>query len=108
MTSRPDEEGGILRDRARERLVVVAVADNHFTAELLREQLREAGIPSTSRNREGGAAVLGGIGGTFEIAVLEGDSDRAASMLGGATQAPLVPSPSLPPGPRRRRRRWWR
>lgn len=96
------------RDRRRERLVLVAVADNTFTAQLLRDQLRDAGIASSVRNREGGAAIVGGITGTFEIFVLEGDADLAARVIGGdPTPEPLSP-PALPPAPERRRRRWWR
>ena len=96
------------RDRRRERLTVVAVADNVFTAELLRDQLREAGIPSTLRNREGGAGVLGAVGGTFELAVLEGDVDLASTVLGGGTPPEPLPPAPLPQPPARKRRRWWR
>ena len=95
------------RDRRRERLVQVAVADNTFTAEFLKQQLREAGIHSLVRNREGGSAVIGAIGGTFEVLVLEGDADLASNVLGGAPPEPLPP-PALPAPRRPRRRRWWR
>ena len=78
-----------VRDRRRERLVRVAVADNTFTGEMLRDQLREAGIPSMLRNREGGVGVISGPGGTFELFVLEGDAARASTVLGGD------PHPSL-------------
>jgi hypothetical protein len=98
-----------MRDRRRERLVRVAVADNLFTAEFLRGQLEEAGIPCTMRNREGGAAVVGGIGGTFELFVLEGDADLATAVIGDGTPPEVLPPPTLPAGRRRtRRRRWWR
>jgi hypothetical protein len=98
-----------MRDRRRERLVRVAVADNMFTAEFLRDRLKEAGIPSTMRNREGGAAVVGGIAGTFELFVLEGDADLAAAVIGDGTPPESLPPPSLPAArPRTRRRRWWR
>jgi len=98
-----------MRDRKRERLVLVAVADNVLTAELLRDQLREAGVPSTMRNREGGAVIVGGLGGTFEISVLEGDADLASAVIGGDRPPDALPSPTLPgPRPRPKRRRWWR
>jgi hypothetical protein len=97
-----------MRDRQRERLVRVAVADNLFTAEFLRGRLREAGIPCTMRNREGGAAIVGGIGGTFELSVLEGDADLAAAVIGDGPQPEALPPPPLPaPRPTTRRRRWW-
>lgn len=94
------------RDRRRERLVRVAVAGNMFTAELLKQQLREAGIRSLVRNREGGSGVIGGIAGTFEVFVLEGDTDLAAAVLGGPPPEPLPP-PALAAPKRARRRRWW-
>jgi len=97
------------RDRRSERLTLVAVADNVFTAELLRDQLCQAGIPCTMRNREGGAGIVGGITGTFEIHVLEGDAGLATTILGdGAPPEPLPPPPLPPPPTRRKRRRWWR
>lgn len=97
------------RDRRRERLVKVAVADNTFTAEMLKDQLREAGIPSVTRNREGGVGVLAGFAGTFEVFVLEGDADLASAVLGGGPAPEPLPPPSLPsPRVRPKRRRWWR
>jgi len=97
------------RDRRRERLIRVAVAANHFTAQLLHDQLREAGIPAMVRNRDGGSVVVGALAGRFELFVLEGDADLASVVLGGPPPEQLAP-PSLP-GPRpkpARRRRWWR
>ncbi|MGH2602745.1 MAG: putative signal transducing protein [Dehalococcoidia bacterium] len=101
---------GGTRDRRSEQLTLVAVTDNVFTAELLRDQLRQGGIPCTMRNREGGAGIVGGITGTFEIHVLEGDAGLAATILGdGTSPEPLPPPPLPPPAPaRRKRRRWWR
>ncbi len=97
------------RDRRRERLVRVAVADNTFTGEMLREQLREAGIPALLRNREGGVGVFAALGGTFELFVLEGDAALASAVLGGDTPPEPLPSPRLAaPPPATRRRRWWR
>jgi hypothetical protein len=105
---RVNEGQDITRDRQNERLVLVAVADNSFTAQLLGDQLRDAGIACSIRNREGGAAIVGGISGTFEVFVLEGDVPLASHVLGaGATPEPLPP-PQLPPPPRPKRRRWWR
>ena len=96
------------RDRRRERLVRVAVADNTFTGQMLRDQLQEAGIPSLLRNREGGVGVIAGPGGTFELFVLEGDADLASAVLGGGSPPEPLPPPQLPPRPQRKRRRWWR
>ena len=96
------------RDRERERLVLVAVADNMFTAQLLRDQLRDAGIACSVRNREGGAGIVGGITGTFEVFVLEGDAPLAEAVLAGDPPPEALPPPRLPPPPRQKRRRWWR
>lgn len=96
------------RDRGRERLVLVAVADNMFTVQLLRDQLRDAGIACSVRNREGGAGIIGGISGTFEVSVLEGDAPLAEAVLGGDPPQEALPPPHLPPSPRQKRRRWWR
>ena len=88
----------------------VAVAENGFTAEMLREQLQQAGVRSLVRNRDAGSVVVGGIGGlsySFEVFVLEGDADLATAVLGGPPPEAL-PSPRLPGRTRRRlRRRWW-
>ncbi|MGD9892031.1 MAG: DUF2007 domain-containing protein [Dehalococcoidia bacterium] len=98
-----------IRDRQNERLVLVAVADNTFTAQLLGDQLRDAGIGCSIRNREGGAAIVGGISGTFEVFVLEGDAALASDILGAGATPKSLPSPQLPPPPSRpKRRRWWR
>ena len=98
-----------IRDRRRERLVRVAVADNTFTGEMLRDQLREAGIPSMLRNREGGVGVIASPGGTFELFVLEGDAALASTVLGGDLPPEPLPPPRLPaPSPSAKPRRWWR
>jgi hypothetical protein len=98
------------RDRQRERLLVVAVADNSVLAGFIREQLEQSGIPSTVRNREGGAAIIGGIGGTYEISVLEGDAERASAILAEDGQPDSLPPPQLSTssGEKPKRRRWWR
>ena len=95
------------RDRRRERLVRVAIAPNIFTAEMLRGQLQEAGIRAMVRNRDAGNVVVGGIAGTFELFVLEGDRDLAAAVLGDDPPPEALPSPQINTT-RRRRRRWWR
>jgi hypothetical protein len=100
------------RDRRREPLVVVAIAENGFTAAMLREQLAEAGIRALVRDQH--SVVLGPLaGGNFghEVLVLAGDADRATAVIGeGQPPAPLPP-PALPTPerhrPGRRRRRWW-
>ena len=100
------------RDRRRERIVRVAIAENAFTAEMLRAQLQEAGIRSLVRNRDAGSVVIGGIGGasySLELLVLEGDADLAAAVLGAGPQQEALPPPRLSATERRaRRRRWWR
>ena len=100
------------RDRRRERIVRVAIAENSFTAEMLRAQLQEAGIRSLIRNRDSGNAVFGGMGGvnySLEVMVLEGDADLAAAVLGAGPQHEALPPPRLREQRRRqRRRRWWR
>lgn len=97
-----------MRDRARERLIQVAIGEHAFTAEALRDQLQAAGIPAMVRNRNAGGGVFGA-GPSFghEVLVLEGDAARAAAMLGVAP--PPLPAPRLarPVRPRARRRRWW-
>jgi hypothetical protein len=98
----------MMRDRRRERLKVVAVAGSVFLAELLKDQLRQAGIPCVVRNRAGGAGVIGGIDGTFEVSVLEGDFELATTVIGGDEPPAALPPPALPAAKRRaRRRRWW-
>ncbi len=103
-----EERQDIPRDRQHERLVLVAVADNTFTAQLLGDQLRDAGIASSIRNREGGASFVGGIGGTFEVFVLEGDATLASHVLGAERMPESLPPPRRPPPPNQTRRRWWR
>lgn len=103
-----EERHDISRDRQHERLVLVAVADNTFTAQLLGDQLRDAGIASSIRNREGGASIVGGIGGTFEVFVLEGDVALASHVLGAERLPGSLPPPRLSPPPKPKRRRWWR
>lgn len=96
------------RDRARERLVRVAVAENTITAEMIRETLAQAGIRSMLKNRDGAAVVFGGgLAGSWslEVWVLEGDADAAAVLLGGPPPPPALSPPAVPEAPAKRR--WW-
>lgn len=93
------------RDRARERLVRVAVAENPTTASMIRETLTGAGIQSMLKNRDA-TSVIWGTAGTpwsVEVWVLEGDAEAAAAVLGG-TPAPPLPPPAVEP---HHKRRWW-
>jgi hypothetical protein len=87
------ERQDMTRDRQNERLVLVAVADNSFTAQLLHDQLRDAGIACSVRNREGGAGIIGGVSGTFEVFVLEGDAAMASQVLGDDSTTESLPPP---------------
>lgn len=101
-------------DRQREALVQVAEAESPFAAQLVRDQLKEAGIPSTLRNRSAAVNLwTGPMMGHYEVFVLERDAALANAVLGGPPPEEL-PSPALPPArasapsAAKRRRRWWR
>lgn len=107
------EQAGEQRDRARERLVQVAVAESAYTAELLRDQLAQAGIAAMVRNRDGASPWLGPLGSAYshELLVLEGDADAANALIGDGPPAPELSPPKLAPSSKRAarpRRRWWR
>lgn len=95
------------RDRGRERLVRIAVAENPVTAELIRETLAAAGIRSTTRNQDTLSSVYGSPPSPWalEVWVLEGDADAASALLGGTARTELPPPAVTPPA--RKRRRWW-
>lgn len=98
------------RDRARERLVRAAVAENPITAEMIRDTLEQAGIRSMLKNRDPLSVNTGGafaIPWAMEVWVLEGDAEAAAAVLGGAPPPEALPSPALPAKSPQRRRRWW-
>jgi carbamoylphosphate synthase large subunit len=95
------------RDRSREKMVKVAVAENLSTAELIKQTLAEAGVPCLVKNTSSLGVIYGGaLGGSFalQVYVLEGDEAAAIEALGGRAPEAL-PSPSLPPRRRYRRRR---
>ncbi len=70
------------RDRARERLVRVAVAENPMAAELLAGMLKEAGIRCMVKDVGPAPSFLGaGALASFEIFVLDGDAAAAAAVL---------------------------
>jgi hypothetical protein len=96
------------RDRARERLVRVAVAENETTARLIHDELLRAGIRSLVKNADPTSAVYGGVAAPWalEVYVLEGDVAAATTLLGGARAPEPLPPPALGAAPRRRP--WWR
>ncbi|MFN8558044.1 MAG: DUF2007 domain-containing protein [Dehalococcoidia bacterium] len=97
------------RDRARERLVRAAVAENPATADMVRDTLRAAGIPSMLKNVDALSVSWGGQAPPWalEVWVLEGDADLAAALLGGERAPTPLPPPALGPS-ERPRRRWFR
>jgi hypothetical protein len=73
------------RDRAREPLVRVAVAENDFDAQLISDELADAGIRSMVRNDDVlTSARYIGFASPFsrEVFVLEGDLVKAREILG--------------------------
>lgn len=73
------------RDRAREPLVRVAVAENDFDAQLIHDELAEAGIRCMVRSDDVlTSARAVGFAAPFSRAVfvLEGDLPRAREILG--------------------------
>lgn len=95
------------RDRTRERLVRLVVAENQATAALVEDALRHAGIRCLRKDTDAAAVTLGGNWAapwSVEIWVLEGDADAAAAILGGVITPPALP----PPRTRRRRMPWGR
>jgi hypothetical protein len=73
------------RDRAREPLVRVAVAENDFDAQLIHDELADAGIRSLVRSDDVLTSARAiGFAAPFsrEIFVLEGDLARAREVLG--------------------------
>ena len=79
------------QDRGREPLVRVAVAENNFDAELMRDELTAAGIRCMLRNQDSLAVTTTiGLSSPFsiEVLVLEGDVDRAAAVL---RERPIAP-----------------
>jgi hypothetical protein len=79
------------QNRDREPLVRVAVAENNFDAELMKDELAAAGIRCMLRNGDV-LAVTNQIGMSapfsIEVLVLEGDAARAAQVL---SERPIAP-----------------
>ena len=74
-----------MRNRKDERLVRVSVAENAMTAQFIRDELAAAGIRSLARNKDAVGVTWGGNLGfpfSIEIFVLEGDAERALTILG--------------------------
>lgn len=98
-----------MRDRTREPLVRVAVAENELTAEEIRADLAAAGIRCMVKNRDATSVAWGGsVAASFslEVFVLQGDAERATALLGGQPAPEPLPPPALS-GERKKRRRWW-
>lgn len=78
------------RDRAREPLVRVAVAENDFDAQLIQDELAEAGIRCMIRSDDVLTSARGvGFAAPFSrgVFVLEGDRARARELLGDRADA---------------------
>lgn len=86
----------------------VAITGDRLTADLLAEQLAEAGIRSLVRDLAGTSMYTGPLAGTYDVHVLEGDAALASQILGGPPPEALPPPAIEPPRERRKRRRWWR
>lgn len=94
------------RDRAHERLVMVAEAANGLQAQFLVDLLlQQGGIKALARNAHGSLPGVYGGDGPYSILVLEGDVQAAAFIV--ADDAPLpnaeLPGPALPPARRYRK-----
>ena len=98
-----------MNSRDSEPLVRIAIAENAFTAEMLRNQLSEAGIPSLVRSNH--SIILGPLAGgsfSFHVFVREADALRAAAVIGdGSPMDPPRPMLSAPARENRRKRRRW-
>jgi hypothetical protein len=95
------------RDRSREPLVKLAVAENPATGQMIKQLLEEAGIRSLVKNTD----ALGVIGGSLwtspfsvQIFVLAGDEPAAQAALAAAGFDSST-TLALPPARRYRRRR---
>lgn len=99
-----------MNNRGDEPLVRIAIAENAFTAGMLRDQLSEAGIPALVRSDH--SIILGPLAGgafSFYLYVRETDAPRAAAVIGDGS--PMDPPHAMLSAPerehRRKRRRWW-
>ena len=91
------------RDRAREPMMQVAVAENTATAQMIQDLLGQAGIRSLLKNTNDASQFTGGsLPFTLQIFVLEGDAAAAEVLL--ADERP-VPARQLGSGRRRYRKR---
>lgn len=93
------------RDRSREPLVKIAVAENPATAELIRQILENAGIRCLIKNTDALGVIYGsGLTASYalQVFVLQGDETAALAALGDDRSGALPPPP-LPP--RRRYRK---
>lgn len=98
------------RDRSRERLVRVAIAENPLTAHLIEETLARAGIRCMVKNRDPVSVAQGVLASPWalEVYVLEGDADAASLALGGEPLPDPLPPPTVPSRPTPGRGPWWR
>jgi hypothetical protein len=84
------------RDRSREPLVRIAVAENPATAELVKQELAEAGINCLAKNTDALGVMSGSSWSSpfsVELFVLSGDEAAAQKILadqGFNTDAPIA------------------
>jgi Putative prokaryotic signal transducing protein len=84
------------RDRSREPLVRIAVAENPATAELVKQELAEAGIQCMAKNTDALGVMSGSLWSSpfsVELFVLSGDEAAAQRVLaekGFNTDGPIA------------------
>jgi hypothetical protein len=105
MRARHDAGDG--RDRSREPLVKLAVAENPATGEFVKQVLADAGIRCLVKNTDALGVLAGALWTSpfsVQIFVLSGDESaaQAALVAAGFDRREMV---ALPPARRRRRRR---
>jgi hypothetical protein len=107
--TRAVDRAGSGRDRSREPLVKLAVAENPATGELIRQLLQDAGVPSLVKNTDALGVLIGSLWTSpfaMQIFVLSGDEAAAHEALAAAGFDPsrtlALPARSRP---RRRRRK---
>jgi Putative prokaryotic signal transducing protein len=94
------------RDRSREPLVRIAVAENPATAELVRQELADAGIQCMAKNTDALGVMSGSLWSSpfsVEMFVLSGDEAAAQQVL--AEKGYKTDGPIALPSKRRYKRR---
>ncbi len=85
--TRSGEGAGAKRDRSREPLVKLAVAENPATGEMIRQLLEDAGVPSLVKNTDALGVLAGSLWTSpfaVQIFVLSGDEPAAQAALAAA------------------------